>query len=72
MGAFSNIADAFTSDTAARVLGRHRRRLPVLAADPAPVVIGNNVWISVQCVVLHGARIGDHSADTGGLPDCTN
>jgi acetyltransferase-like isoleucine patch superfamily enzyme len=59
IGELSNIADAFISDTAAHVLGRNRRQLPVAAAEHAPVRIGRNVWISVQCVVLHGASIGD-------------
>lgn len=61
IGELSNIADAFISDTAAHVLGRNRRQLPVAAAEHAPVRIGRNVWISVQCVVLHGASIGDDS-----------
>jgi hypothetical protein len=61
IGELSNIADAFISDTAAHVLGRNRRRLPVAAAEHAPVRIGRNVLVSVQCVVLHGASIGDDS-----------
>jgi hypothetical protein len=61
IGDLSNLADAFISDTAAHVLGRARRRLPAEAAKQAPVVIGRNVWISVQCVILHGVHIGDDS-----------
>ena len=61
IGDLANLADAFISDTAAHVLGRHRRRLPAEAAVHAPVIIGRNVWISVQCVILHGVRIGDDS-----------
>lgn len=31
------------------------------AGAPAPVVIGNNVWLGVNATVLKGARIGDNS-----------
>ena len=61
IGALSNLADAYITDTAAHVLDTDRRRRPVTDAAHAPVVIGQNVWISVQVVVLHGVRIGDHS-----------
>lgn len=61
IGALSNLADAYITDTAAHVLDTDRRRRPAGDAAHAPVVIGQNVWISVQVVVLHGVQIGDHS-----------
>ena len=61
IGAWSNIADAYITDTAAHTLSRDRRLKDVKEADAAPVRIGRNVWISVQVVVLHGVSIGDNS-----------
>ncbi|HJU08614.1 MAG TPA: acyltransferase [Rhodanobacteraceae bacterium] len=61
IGEWSNIADAYITDTAAHTLSRRRRQQDVRAAAAAPVQIGRNVWISVQVVVLHGVTIGDNS-----------
>jgi len=61
IGDWSNIADAYITDTAAHTLSRHRRQQGVLDAASAPVRIGRNVWISVQVVVLHGVAIGENS-----------
>jgi len=61
IGPWSNIADAYITDTAAHTLSRNRRQQSVLEADAAPVRIGSNVWISVQVVILHGVSIGDNS-----------
>jgi acetyltransferase-like isoleucine patch superfamily enzyme len=61
IGAWSNIADAYITDTAAHTLSRRRRLQDVSEAHAAPVRIGRNVWISVQVVVLHGVSIGDNS-----------
>jgi acetyltransferase-like isoleucine patch superfamily enzyme len=61
IGEWSNIADAYITDTAAHTLSKQRRRQDVSAAHAAPVRIGRNVWISVQVVVLHGVSIGDNS-----------
>lgn len=61
IGAWSNIADTYITDTAAHTLSRHRRQPGARAAAAAPVRIGRNVWISVQVVVLHGVSIGDNS-----------
>jgi acetyltransferase-like isoleucine patch superfamily enzyme len=61
IGAWSNIADAYITDTAAHTLSRRRRQQDAREAPMAPVRIGSNVWISVQVVVLHGVTIGDNS-----------
>jgi acetyltransferase-like isoleucine patch superfamily enzyme len=61
IGDWSNIADAYITDTAAHTLSRRRRLQDVGEAHTAPVRIGRNVWISVQVVVLHGVSVGDNS-----------
>ena len=61
IGAWSNIADAYITDTAAHTLSHNRRQKNAKDAKVAPVRIGRNVWISVQVVVLHGVSIGDNS-----------
>jgi acetyltransferase-like isoleucine patch superfamily enzyme len=61
IGAWSNVADAYITDTAAHTLSPDRRQKNVLEARSAPVLIGRNVWISVQVVVLHGVTIGENS-----------
>lgn len=61
IGKLSNIADAYITDTPAHSLGKHRRMETVEDLPASPVVIGDNVWISVQVVVLSGVTIGDNS-----------
>lgn len=61
IGDWSNIADAYITDTAAHTLSKRRRQQGVEEAAHAPVQIGRNVWISVQVVILHGVTIGDNS-----------
>jgi acetyltransferase-like isoleucine patch superfamily enzyme len=61
IGAWSNIADAYITDTAAHTVSKQRRQQDVSEVPMAPVRIGSNVWISVQVVVLHGVSIGDNS-----------
>jgi acetyltransferase-like isoleucine patch superfamily enzyme len=61
IGEWSNIADAYITDTAAHTLSKQRRQQDVGEAAAAPVRIGCNVWISVQVVILHGVSIGDNS-----------
>lgn len=61
IGEWSNIADAYITDTAAHTLSKQRRQQDVREAPMAPVRIGRNVWISVQVVILHGVSIGDNS-----------
>lgn len=61
IGAWSNIADAYITDTAAHIISRQRRHPEAAPAVVAPVRIGRNVWISVSVVILHGVSIGDNS-----------
>ncbi len=61
IGDWSNIADAYITDTPAHSLSRRRREPGGGEVTAAPVRIGRNVWISVQVVVLHGVSIGDNS-----------
>ena len=61
IGALSNIADAYITDTAAHSLARDRRRKGVEDIAPRPVTIGRNVWVSVQVVILAGVHIGEDS-----------
>jgi acetyltransferase-like isoleucine patch superfamily enzyme len=61
IGNLSNIADAYITDTAAHSLGKGRRAETVADAKSEPVSIGNNVWVSVQTVILSGVTIGDDS-----------
>lgn len=61
IGGDSNIADAYIADTAAHVLAPDRRARSIHDAEQADVVIGRNVWVSVQVVILHGVTIGDNS-----------
>jgi acetyltransferase-like isoleucine patch superfamily enzyme len=61
IGRLSNIADAYITDTAAHSLSRQRRFETVHDIAARPVIIGENVWISVQVVILDGVSIGDNS-----------
>jgi acetyltransferase-like isoleucine patch superfamily enzyme len=61
IGKLSNVADAYISDTSAHSVSIHRRTETVHDAATKPVHIGDNVWISVQTVILHGVTIGDNS-----------
>lgn len=61
IGESSNIADAYITDTRAHGLCINRRQETVHEVASAPVHIGNNVWVSVQVVILHGITIGDNS-----------
>jgi acetyltransferase-like isoleucine patch superfamily enzyme len=38
-----------------------RSRRPIDPADAAPVVIGQNVWIGSECLILKGVTIGDNA-----------
>jgi acetyltransferase-like isoleucine patch superfamily enzyme len=61
IGTLSNIADAYITDTAAHVLGRNRRSKTIDDVKANPVTIGQNVWVSVDVVILDGVTIGDNS-----------
>lgn len=59
IGDWSNIADAYITDTVAHALDRGRRHRGIEDVRAAPVKIGRNVWVSVQVVILEGVTIGD-------------
>lgn len=61
IGELSNIADAYITDTSSHSLARNRRLESVTDVRSNPVVIGKNVWVSVQVVILDGVTIGDDS-----------
>lgn len=58
---WSNIADAYITDTPAHTLDRNRRSQTIDDIENLPVLIGRNVWISVNTVILHGVHIGENS-----------
>ena len=58
---FSNIADAYITDTPAHPISIDRRLYSPLDIPAESVHIGKNVWISVNVVVLKGVHIGDNS-----------
>jgi acetyltransferase-like isoleucine patch superfamily enzyme len=58
---FSNIADAYITDTPAHPISIDRRLYSPLDVPAESVYIGKNVWISVNVVVLKGVHIGDNS-----------
>ena len=61
IGDLTNIADAYITDTSSHSLARNRRLESVTDVRSNPVVIGKNVWVSVQVVILDGVTIGDDS-----------
>ena len=61
IGKLSNIADAYITDTAAHSIQKDRRMQDVNDVTARPVIIGENVWVSVQVVILDGVTIGDNS-----------
>jgi acetyltransferase-like isoleucine patch superfamily enzyme len=61
IGRLSNIADAYITDTAAHSLDKNRRNKTVGDIKANPVTIGENVWVSVNVVILDGVTIGDNS-----------
>ena len=58
---FSNIADAYITDTPAHPISIDRRLYSPPDIPAESVYIGKNVWISVNVVVLKGVHIGDNS-----------
>ena len=58
---WSNIADAYITDSKAHSLSADRRSKSVEDVEAGPVHIGRNVWVSVQVVILDGVNIGENS-----------
>jgi acetyltransferase-like isoleucine patch superfamily enzyme len=58
---WSNISDAYITDTPAHSIKKNRREIPSKETPAFPVKIGKNVWISTRAVILHGVSIGDNS-----------
>ena len=58
---WSNIADAYITDTPAHALSRNRRQLGPIDISGVPVKIKQNVWVSTKVVILHGVTIGENS-----------
>ena len=61
IGALSNVADAYITDSPAHSLGKNRRQETIEDVPASPVTLGDNVWVSVQVVILAGVTIGDNS-----------
>ncbi|MAS81850.1 MAG: hypothetical protein CMF45_04105 [Legionellales bacterium] len=61
IGDWSNIADAYIADTPSHSIKRNRRQETVEDIPSAPVIIKDNVWISVQVVILNGVTVGENS-----------
>jgi acetyltransferase-like isoleucine patch superfamily enzyme len=61
VGDWSNIADAYITDTPAHTLSRNRRQLGSIDISGVPVEIKQNVWVSTKVVILHGLTIGENS-----------
>ncbi len=61
IGDWSNLADAYITDTPAHSIKHNRRQETIEDVREAPVLIENNVWISVQVVILDGVTIGENS-----------
>jgi len=61
IGDFSNIADAYITDTSAHPISIDRRLYSAQDVPAENVYIGKNVWVSVNSVILKGVYIGDNS-----------
>lgn len=61
IGDFSNIADAYMTDSSAHLITSDRRSSNISDAKNEKVTIGNNVWISVNVTILQGVSIGDNT-----------
>jgi len=60
IGDFSNIADAYITDTSAHPISIDRRLYSAQDVPAENVYIGKNVWISINSVILKGVHIGDN------------
>lgn len=61
IGDYSNIADAYITDTSAHPISIDRRLYSAQDVPADNVYIGKNVWVSVNSVILKGVHIGDNS-----------
>jgi acetyltransferase-like isoleucine patch superfamily enzyme len=61
IGDYSNIADAYITDTSAHPISIDRRLYSAQDVPADKVYIGKNVWVSVNSVILKGVHIGDNS-----------
>lgn len=60
IGRLSNVADAYITDSPAHSLKKSRRLETIEDIPASPVTLGENVWVSVQVVILDGVTIGDN------------
>lgn len=58
---YSNIADAYITDSSAHPLSPDRRLFTAEDIDSERVHIGRNVWVSTHVVILKGVHIGENS-----------
>jgi acetyltransferase-like isoleucine patch superfamily enzyme len=58
---FSNIADAYITDSPAHPISIDRRLYAPPDIPAESVRIGRNVWVSVNVVILKGVNIGDNT-----------
>ncbi len=58
---FSNIADAYITDSSAHFLSPDRRLYSASEIPAEKVNIGKNVWVSTHVVILKGVKIGENS-----------
>jgi acetyltransferase-like isoleucine patch superfamily enzyme len=61
IGEFSNIADAYITDSSAHPISPDRRIYSAQEMPAEKVSIGKNVWISTHVVILTGVHIGENS-----------
>lgn len=61
IGEYSNIADAYITDSSAHPLSPDRRLYTATDIPAEKVHIGKNVWISTHVVILKGVHIGENS-----------
>ena len=61
IGDYSNIADAYITDSSAHPLTPDRRLYTAEDIPAEKVHIGENVWVSTHVVILKGVHIGDNS-----------
>lgn len=61
IGDYSNIADAYITDSSAHPLTSDRRLYSACDIPAEKVHIGRNVWVSTHVVILKGVEIGENS-----------